>query len=94
MNKGEARPIPKHRHGKPRERRPGFCWHMDMIVFRDRSEEGSKYLICLTDECTQAVQLIPLYWKSDATHELRRYFNAIPPSFCRVRLPNDWAYSH
>jgi len=50
---------------------------MDMIVFRDRSEEGSKYLICLTDECTQAVQLIPLYWKSDATHELRRWITSM-----------------
>ena len=77
MYKGAARPIPKHRFGKPRDRRPGHIWHMDMIVFSTRSEEGSKYLIVLTDECTQAIQLIPLYWKSDATHELRRWIKAM-----------------
>ena len=77
MFKGEARPIPKHRFGKPRDRRPGHVWHMDMIVFRERSEEGSKYLIVLTDECTQAIQLIPLYWKSDATYELRRWIRSM-----------------
>ena len=48
-----------------------------MIVFRERSEEGSKYLIVLTDEATQFYQLIPLYWKSDATYELHRWITAL-----------------
>ena len=103
MFKGEARPIPKHRHGKPRDRRPGHTWHMDMIVFRERSEEGSKYLIVLTDECTQAIQLIPLYWKSDATHELRRWIKSMRshPAYVgldyriigRIVTDNDGAWS-
>ena len=46
---------------------------MGMIVFKHRSEEGSKYAIVLTDECTQAIQIIPLYWKNDATYELKRW---------------------
>ena len=50
---------------------------MDMITFRHRSEEGSKFPIVLTDEATQFYQLIPLYWKSDATYELRRWIKAL-----------------
>ena len=50
---------------------------MDMIVFRERSEEGSKYLIVLTDEATQFYQLIPLHWKSDAVYELKRWIKAM-----------------
>ena len=77
MYKGASRRIPRHTQGKPRDTRPGAVWHMDMIVFRDRSEEGCRYLIALTDECTQAVQLIPLYYKSDATFELRRWIKSL-----------------
>ena len=61
MFKGVARRMPKHTEGRPRETRPGAKWHMDMITFRHRSEEGSKYLIVLTDEATQFYQLIPLH---------------------------------
>lgn len=77
MYKGASRAMPRHTHGKPTEKRPGFCWHLDMIVFRERSEEGCKYLLVLTDECTQAVQLLPLYWKSDAVYEIRRWILAL-----------------
>ena len=77
MYKGAARPIPNARKGKPRDKRPGHMWHMDMIVFRHRSEEGNKYLIVLTDECTQFYQLIPLYWKSDAPHEIERWIKSL-----------------
>ena len=65
--------MPRHREGVPRELRPGHTWFMDMITFRHRSEEGCKYLIVLTDATSQFYQLIPLYWKSDATHEIRRW---------------------
>ena len=50
---------------------------MDMITFRYRSEEGCKYLIVLTDNTTQFYQLIPLYWKSDATIEIKRWIQAM-----------------
>ena len=77
MFKGAARPTPRHTHGKPREMRPGMWWHMDMIIFRDRSEEGCKYLIVLTDAATGYNQLIPLYYKGDATFELKRWILGI-----------------
>ena len=77
MFKGESRRMPKHREGKPRELRPGHTWSMDMITFRYRSEEGCKYLIVLTDNTTQFYQLIPLYWKSDATIEIKRWIQAM-----------------
>ena len=77
MFKGAARRMPKHTQGKPCELRPGVRWHMDMITFRHRSEEGSKYLIVLTDEATQFYQLIPLHWKSDAVYELKRWITAM-----------------
>jgi len=34
-------------------------------------------MIVLTDEATQFYQLIPLYWKSDATYELRRWIKSV-----------------
>ena len=77
MFKGAPRSIPKHTCGKPRETRPALRWHMDMIVFRHRSEEGCKYLILLTDESSQFYSLIPLQWKSDATHEIERWIRAM-----------------
>ena len=77
MYKGESRRMPKHRDGKPREARPGHTWYMDMITFRHRSEEGCKYTIVLTDSTTQFYQLIPLYWKSDATFEIRRWIRSM-----------------
>jgi len=48
MYKGVPRPVARHMYGKPREQRAGFAWAMDLIVFKHRSEEGAKYLICLT----------------------------------------------
>jgi site-specific DNA-cytosine methylase len=86
MFKGAARALPRHTAGKPREFRPGHVWHMDMIVFRYRSEEGCKYLIILTDETTQFYSLIPLHWKSDATHEIERWLKAMRshPAFVDV----------
>ena len=77
MYKGSARHRPKHREGTPRESRPGCVWHMDMIVFPERSEEGCKYCLVLTDECTQAIQILPLYWKSDAVYEVRRWITCL-----------------
>jgi hypothetical protein len=77
MFKGCAIPKPKHTEGRPRESRPGHTWHMDMITFRHRSEEGCKYLIVITDETTGTFQLIPLHWKSDATFELERWIVAL-----------------
>ena len=58
MFKGAARRRPKHTAGKPRETRPGARWHMDLINFRHRSEEGSKYLVVLTDEATQLTRMV------------------------------------
>ena len=77
MFKGAKRPRPKHTEGRPREIRPGHRWHMDLINFRHRSEEGCKYLVILTDEATQFFQFIPLHWKSDAPHEIERWINAL-----------------
>ena len=73
MYKGNTIPVPRHRKGKPRERRAGHTWHLDLVEFRYRSEEGCKYLLVLTDETTQFYQLIPLYWKSDAPYEIERW---------------------
>ena len=42
MFKGASRKIKRHTHGKPREIRAGYHWDMDMITFRDRSEEGCR----------------------------------------------------
>ena len=77
MFKGAKRHRPKHTEGRPRETRPGHRWHMDLINFRHRSEEGCKYLVILTDEATQSFQFIPLHWKSDAPHEIERWINAL-----------------
>ena len=77
MFKGAPRNMPKHTKGKPREIRPGHSWHMDMIHFRYRSDEGCKYLVILTDEATQFKQLIPLHWKTDAVSELERWVTAL-----------------
>ncbi|MBT5795931.1 MAG: hypothetical protein HOI09_00965 [Porticoccaceae bacterium] len=77
MFKGAPRRISRNPRSKPREQRPGHTWHMDMIVFPDRSEEGCKYLIVLTDEATQFYQLLPLYFKSDATFEVRRWIRRL-----------------
>jgi hypothetical protein len=77
MFKGCPIPRPKHTEGRPRESRPGHTWHMDMITFRTRSEEGCKYLIVITDETTGTFQLIPLHWKSDATFEIERWIVAM-----------------
>ena len=77
MYKGVAHPRPKHRHGKPRDNRPGHVWHMDLIVMKHRSEEGAKYLLVLTDECTQFIQLIPLFWKTDAVYEIERWIKSL-----------------
>ena len=77
MFKGTARHRPKHREGTPRDCRPGCVWHMDMVIFPKRSEEGCKYCVNLTDECTQAIQVLPLYWKSDAVHEVKRWIKSL-----------------
>ena len=77
MFKGIARPLPRHTEGKPREHRPGYLWYLDLIEFRYRSEEGCKWLMVLTDAATQYYQLIPLYWKSDAAYELRRWIRTM-----------------
>jgi len=77
MFKGAPRRISRNPRDKSREQRPGHMWHMDMIVFPCRSEEGCKYLIVLTDEATQFYQLLPLYFKSDATFECRRWIRQL-----------------
>ena len=87
MFKGASRRMPRHREGKPRESRPGHTWYMDMITFRHRSEEGCKYMIVLTDSTTQFYQLIPLYWKSDATHEIRRWIKTMREHPSLVDIP-------
>ncbi|MBT5796252.1 MAG: hypothetical protein HOI09_02590, partial [Porticoccaceae bacterium] len=77
MFKGAPRRISRNPRSKSREQRPAHTWHMDMIVFPCRSEEGCKYLIVLTDEATQFYQLLPLYYKSDATFEVRRWIRQL-----------------
>ena len=77
MFKGAPRSMPKHTHGKPRETRPGHTWHMDLVHFKHRSDEGCKYLVILTDEATRFIQLIPLHWKSDFTAEMDRWVRAL-----------------
>jgi site-specific DNA-cytosine methylase len=103
MYKGVPRPVARHMHGKPREWRAGFAWAMDLIIFKHRSEEGSKYLICLTDLATNFYQLIPLIYKSDATRELRKWilsmrthpaFHENPhPIIGKITTDNDGAWS-
>ena len=77
MFKGVTRPKSRHTTGRPRERRPGHTWYMDMITFKYRSEEGCKHLTVLTDARTSALMLIPLYWKNDITHEIKRWIKAM-----------------
>ena len=73
MFKGAARHRSKNNPGRVRDTARGRTWHLDMIVFKERSEEGSKYLLVITEDTSQFKQLIPLYWKSDAVPELKRW---------------------
>ena len=77
MFKGIASAKPKHTYGKPREVRVGHTWHMDMITFRHRSEEGCKHAIILTDEACDFRQILPVFWKSDSTYELKVWITAL-----------------
>ena len=53
-------------------------WNLDLVTFRERSEEGCKYLAVITDAGPSGfVQLIPLVFKSDATYELKRWITAM-----------------
>ena len=57
--------------------RSGYLWYLDLIEFRYRSEEGCKWLMVLTDAATRYYQPIPLYGKSDAAYELRRWIRSM-----------------
>ena len=59
------------KHNPHRETRPGYAWALDTITFKDRSEEGNKYLMVLRCMATGAFQYIPLFLKSDAKEAFR-----------------------